>query len=705
MLALQPIDLPGPDQSSVGAENLPLIEPGVTVFQASSHNKEGLNGDGGFWLYSEEGGEPGLCGWMTPDEGVIPEFATDRVHGGRGALCHRVSREAGGPGWRSLVKTLSAGLNVSDCDTLTLWVWPTYADGGVDYGVRIDSGAQSTDLLIHDLRAGEWNEVRLDVRDVPRAGVSRLWLLFHVDWGCEDQVAFYVDDIAFGRPGGSGQVVDDFESGQEWRVVMDSLGPGCVRNMWGLGGGRLRVELDGETYVEAEQSDIYDGLTPQFQWPLVSRRCVSTGEWRTEAHWSFVPLPFRERCRLLTTAPLPFNHYIYERYRDPARASWERARNDEQRYRDDWARTGQDPKPGEHYERLRGAASVAPGSRTEIARLVGAGAIGAIRLKLDPTSGPVLDQARLRVYWDGDAAPAVDAPLGIFFGCGVSWQPVSSLLVGTRGDTGYCYFPMPYWHEARLVVENGTDAERLRLSWDIAYTNLTYPEANTGYFRTCYRHDPATALGRDYLFLETEGRGQFVGVVQTMVGGHYCEGDIRFYRDRSRTPQLYGTGTEDYYHCACWPNADQHTPFHGCVGDIAAEARARGVSFYDLRSCYYRFHLDAPIRFLDGVRCGIEHGGTNDTVSDYTSLAYYYHRPGPGLKSTDRLPIGDAAAEAAHHLEASGAMRGTVTGFFEGDDDDVEWTFGDLRSGQGISAVLALDPANSGLRLRRVFDQ
>lgn len=702
---MAPIQPPEPGMSSAGAEFLPFIERGVTVFQASSHNKEGLNGDGGFWLYSEEGSEPGLCGWMTPDEGVIAGYSTEHVHSGRGAMCHRILREAGGPGWRSLIKVLSAGLNVSDFDTLRLWIWPTYADGGVDYGVRIDSGTQSTDLLIRDLRAGEWNEVVLDIRDVPRAGLSRLWLLFHVDWGCEQQVDFYVDDIAFGRPDGSALVVDDFETGQEWRVVMDSLGPGCVRSMWGLGGGRLRVELDGQTYVEADQSDLYDGLTPQFRWPLVSRHCVSTGEWRAEAHWSFVPLPFRERCRILTTAPLPFNHYIYERYRDPGRASWERARQDEARYCADWAHIGQDPKPWDYRERIRGAASVAPGGQTEIARLAGAGTIGAIKLRISPTSDSALAGARLRIYWDGEEVPSVDAPLGILFGCGVSWQPVPSLMIGTRGDTGYCYFPMPYWEGARLVIENQAEEERVRLNWEIACTDETYPGATAGYFRTHFNHDPATAVGRDYLFLDTGGRGQFVGVVHTMVGGHYCEGDIRFYRDRSRTPQLYGTGTEDYYHCACWPNSNHHTPFHGCVGDITAQAHARGVSIYDLRSCYYRFHLEAPIRFLDGVRLGIEHGGNNDTVSDYTSLAYYYHQPDAGLHPTDAVRIGDPASEAAHELQGSGMTRGVVSGFFEGSDDKVRWTFGALRSTQSVSVVLRIEPSNAGVRLRRVFDQ
>jgi len=685
-------------------EDLPLIDLGITVFQTSSHNKQGLNGDGGYWLYSEEGAEPGLTGWSVVDEGAAPELSLERVHSGRAALCHRVEKTGRESGWRSVVKTLSAGLNVADCDAVTLWVWPTYADGGIDYGIRIDSGGHATELPIRDLRAGEWNEVTVDISQVPREGVSQFWLLFHVDWGCDAHNAFYVDDIAFRRPDGSTVAIDDFESGQEWRVVLDTLGPGCVRNMWGLGGGRIRIEADGETIVEATQAELFDGKTPLFGPPLVSRKSVSTGPWVAEAHWSFVPIPFLKRCRILTDTPFPFNHYIVERYRDPTRASHERTEVDERRIRKDWARVGEDPKEWVYPGQAGGDRTLRAGDRIELARIEGPGAIGMLKLRVHPTSDAVLSDARLRMYWDGEERPSVDAPLGIFFGCGVSWKPVPSLLIGTRGDQGYCYFPMPFWRSARLEVTNSS-AEPLHLGWQIAWTDQPYPEERTGYFRTWFHHDPATPLGRDYLFLETQGQGQFVGVVHTLIGGHYCEGDIRFYVDGSRTPQLYGTGSEDYYHAACWPNADYHTPFHGCVGDIAAEAKEKGVSFYDIRACYYRFHLEAPIRFQNGIRCGIEHGGTNDTVSDYTSLAFYYQKDRPGLALLDRVTLGAEADEAAHGLECPGAERGTLTSFFEGDFDDVEWTFGTLSTRRPLRVTLATDPASAGVRLRRVFDQ
>ncbi len=691
----------------VAVEDLPLIEPGVTVAMHSSHNKEGLNGDGGFWLYDEEGTEPGLCGWTAVDAGATAEYCTDRTHAGRGALLHRVTREGLETGWRSVNKSLSAGFNVQDCDAVTLWVWPSYADGGADYGIRIDSDGQATELPIRDLRAGEWNEVTVDISEVPRGGVSTFWLLFNLAWGCpEEGITFLVDDIAFRRPDGTTHRIDDFEQWPAWHVVMDTLGPGCVRNMWGLGGGEIRIEADGRTVVEATQADLYDGLTPGFAKPLVSRSMVASGPWKAEAHWSFVPVPFRERCRILTNSPAPFNHYIWEHYRDAERAEGARVRAEEERIRADWARIGQDPKPWVYTDHATGERSLAPGESAELARIEGAGALGVLKLRIDPHPDAVLDNARLRISWDGEEAPSVDAPLGIFFGAGVTWKSVSSLLIGTEGDWGYCYIPMPYWRGARVWVENGSDETIDNLGWEIAWsTAQVYPRERTGSFRTWFHHDPATALGEDHLFLEAKGRGQFLGVVQTLIGGHYCEGDIRFYLDGSRSPQLYGTGSEDYYHSACWPNADQHTPFHGCVGDIALEAEARGVSFYDIRSCYYRFHLEAPVRFLNGARLGIEHGGVDDTVSNYTSLAYYYAQDGPGLLATDRLTVGDRDDEAAHALESRATERAALTGFFEGDFDDVPWTFSGLATSEPLRVTLRLDPANVGLRLRRVFDQ
>ena len=48
----------------------------------------------------------------------------------------------------------------------------------------------------------------------------------------------------------------------------------------------------------------------------VVKALVASGPWRCVSHWSFVPIGFRDRCRITSRHPSPFYHVIVERYRD-----------------------------------------------------------------------------------------------------------------------------------------------------------------------------------------------------------------------------------------------------------------------------------------------------------------------------------------------------------------------------------------------------
>jgi hypothetical protein len=252
---------------------------------------------------------------------------------------------------------------------------------------------------------------------------------------------------------------------------------------------------------------------------------------------------------------------------------------------------------------------------------------------------------------------------------------------------------MPFWKSARIWLENRGAKMAERIGYGVGWRKEAYAPGRAGYFRAQFREGP-TVRGRDWLFLETRGQGQFVGVVHRLIGGHYCDGDIRFCIDGSRSPAFYGTGTEDYYHQACWPNRDNHTPFHGCVGDVTAEAKAAGAgkTFYDFPACYYRTRLEAPVRFRSGIRCGIEHGGHNDTDSKYASLAFWYAQDQVGLIQSDAV-------------EFSGAGVEPLENYFEGEQDEVLVKSFLLKTMESVTRVLAIDPANDGVRLRRVLDQ
>ncbi len=490
-------------------------------------------------------------------------------------------------------------------------------------------------------------------------------------------------------------------------VIFDAVGPGCIANLWGLGYYDLRVEVDGRVVVAAPQDDFYAGRVPGFPKPLVFEGLVATGPWDCRTHWSFVPIPFRERCVVSTLHPKPFDHVIAERYRDPSSLKSWRQNGNLDRLTTYFNRCGQDPKPWRSTRRQDGQVELPAGQGSEFFSLSGKGAIGSLRLRISPRDPETLRRLRLQAYWDDERMPSVDAPIGHFFAAGVRWQDVPSLLVGIDGEWGYCYLPMPFWSRASLWLVNDTTHE-IRCDWRVEWRTRPYPRADTGYFRTWFHAQDPTPLGEDYLFLHTRGRGQFVGVVQTMLGGHWCEGDERFYVDGSRSPAFYGTGTEDYYLAACWPTMNVHSPFHGTVGDIVAEASAANAGkdgYYRFRACYYRFHLEAPVRFESEVLCGIEHGGTNDTHSSYTSLAYYYQQDRQGLVLSDTLHVGSPSGEAAHALSAPSAERYPLRQYFEGDHDDVAVSATLLAASEPLRCMLKVAPRNLGVRLRRVLDQ
>lgn len=677
-------------EPAMKVEDLPLLAPDVRAYQVSSHNKKGLNGDGGYYLYDGEVEGEGLMGWADVDEGASGRYTRERVHAGRGGLVHTVRLNGLDTGWRSLRKELSGGLNLENCDRLSMGVWPTHADGGVDYGVRIDSGGVSTQLDVHDLQPGRWNRVVLDVSKVPRQGVEAFWLLFQVGWGAIDGMQFHVDDIQFLQKDGTPFVVDDFESGIRRAVLFDAIGPGSVRAIWGLGDHDIRIEVDGRVAVEAAQDDFFQGRVAGFPLPLVSKALVASGPWRCVSHWSFVPIGFRERCRITTRHPSPFYHVIGERYRDASRVvPWTREQ-DLSTLTAAWTSDGSDPKRWSDLRQERGTVELAPGAGVDLVGLRGAGAVASLRTALSEPK-EALEALWLSMGWDGGRD--VEVPVGFFFGAGVRWQEIPSCCIGIRGGEGYCYFPMPFWKSARIRLENRGARPLADIRWSVAWRSEPYPEGQAGYFRAWF-HEGPTTRGRDWLLLEAEGQGHLIGVVQRLIGGHYCEGDIRFHVDGCRSPAFYGTGTEDYYHQACWPNADNHTPFHGCVGDVAAEAKEAGggKTFYDFPASYYRVHLEAPVRFRSGIRCGIEHGGVNDTESRYGSLAYWYARDRVGLAQSDAVVFSGPGVEL-------------VTGCFEGDDDEVPVTSAILKTKQPITRELTVDAENRGVRLRRVLDQ
>jgi len=310
-----------------------------------------------------------------------------------------------------------------------------------------------------------------------------------------------------------------------------------------------------------------------------------------------------------------------------------------------------------------------------------------------PDDPAFLTKVVLRAYWDGEASPSVEVPLGDFFGVGFGLRRnfVSlPLQMSPQDGKGFnCWFPMPFASGARFEIENqgehllffyfyidyeeytelAGNLGRFHASW-----NRCNPTAGTaraqGYARADY-YPPGRAGGaglgidfeggpsgpwmepnltgdRNYTILDVSGEGQYVGCVlnvdvfERQVNDWYGEGDDMIFIDGEPwPPRLHGTGTEDYFNTAFCPTQEYSAPYHGLTVYSGTPAWPWGG-----KNSMYRFHIEDPIRFETSIRVSIETGHANALANDYSSTAYWYQRgrrrPLPALAPVaDRVPRPD----------------------------------------------------------------
>ena len=328
-------------------------------------------------------------------------------------------------------------------------------------------------------------------------------------------------------------------------------------------------------------------------------------------------------------------------------------------------------------------------------------------------SDALLRGARLRISFDGERT--VDAPLGEFFGSGLGEYEVRSLFFAMQtGADGsyYSWWPMPYAEGAKVELYNGSsvpieDADAsVTSAADRRWARALSPHGGAGRFHATARSGETTP-DRDWTFLDTGGRGKFVGVSHTMRGHRdsgnirgYLEGDERVYVDGSRSPQLHGTGSEDFYEGGWYFNRGAFSaPTNGHAGE---ETRAFGCA----QQCdsAYRLMIGDAVPFARSLRFGIEHGQQNDEAAEYGSTAFSYRQPRAALRRTDVLDVGDAASERSHGFGGGGAVWQLVSAF-EGDDDKIVLSEEGRPATAPVRFTLATDRRNEGVRLRRLSDQ
>ena len=263
-------------------------------------------------------------------------------------------------------------------------------------------------------------------------------------------------------------------------------------------------------------------------------------------------------------------------------------------------------------------------------------------------------QIVLRMYWDGADTPAVEAPLGDFFGQlhGLPPYPLDSRYLTTQFHAGYtATFPMPFQQGARIEAVAGPDVEDagivIQIDWH-AYPPESPPTPLR--FHAKFRREyPCEAYGRNYLLLDAVGRGRLVGfnygvaVRDDRARWSHAGAENIYVTNPADAPegsfaQLRGAGGEDTFGASYGgvlhrpsTHLDQGVPYY------AQEDLGPALARHTLAA--YRFFESDAIPFGRAIQVRF-----GSMANDICSTAYWYqeppHRPFFRMPAWDQLLLG-----------------------------------------------------------------
>lgn len=270
----------------------------------------------------------------------------------------------------------------------------------------------------------------------------------------------------------------------------------------------------------------------------------------------------------------------------------------------------------------------------------------------------------IRMYWDDEASPSVEVPVGDFFCMGWNqYAPLQSLAVCVNPGSAFnCYWSMPFRKKCKITLENRDNADMV-LYYQVDYV-LTDVDKNAAYFHAQYRRINPLPFKQDYVLVDDiKGKGQYVGTYMAY-GSHrngwWGEGEIKFFMDGdTEYPTICGTGTEDYF-CGSYDfdtrkkneagvETSAYTEFCTPYTGLAQVIRGDGHYNNEQRFGLYRWHITDPVRFENSLKVTIQDLGWHSDgrylplQDDIATVAFWYqtepHNTFPELPSKDALEV------------------------------------------------------------------
>jgi hypothetical protein len=257
---------------------------------------------------------------------------------------------------------------------------------------------------------------------------------------------------------------------------------------------------------------------------------------------------------------------------------------------------------------------IGAGERVVLADIEGPGVLRHLWMTVLPAPPERLRTLLIEVFYDGASEPSVSVPLLDFF-ClphGRTAAFASSLVAVNEGRGFNSTIPMPFAHQVRVELENGSDAPTV-LYYQIDYTLEPVMPAGSGYLHVSFHRENSTRLKSDLVVTEDlVGPGRFLGCslgIRVLDDGiWYGEGEVKMFLDGDSThPTICGTGLEDYVGSA-WGMGRHATPYGGCTLDVRAPDATGPLSQPDFVGMY-RWHLPDPVMYASDLKVTLQQIG------------------------------------------------------------------------------------------------
>ncbi|MEM5767545.1 MAG: DUF2961 domain-containing protein, partial [Bacillota bacterium] len=142
---------------------------------------------------------------------------------------------------------------------------------------------------------------------------------------------------------------------------------------------------------------------------------------------------------------------------------------------------------------------IGDGQKVTIMDVKGAGVISHIWITIAPGADQLnRNDVIIRMFWDGNAYPSVESPIGPFFGNGwnETYNFVSEPLAISPGwgKSYVSYFSMPFRNGARIEIENQSGVKINSFYFNIDYIEMENLPEDCGRFHAWYNRELTEAL-------------------------------------------------------------------------------------------------------------------------------------------------------------------------------------------------------------------